>query len=245
MQELMTSCFAIDSYCEHEQSVFNDSGLSGNVICTKRPREIPFMRWAMAVNPDLYVIYVLRDPRDVVVSRHKKAAGQFYTSLKVWKESEKCRSGLLGHKRFLVVTYEDMVGKPELVQRAIEGFLPFLQKKADFSHFHQHAKPSGSTAAALNGLRPLDVSRVSVWQQYLPRLKAQFQRYGDISSDLVALGYESDGTWLEVLEGVEADNVESVMDDNYLPVFSLKMRWRVFRKVFFYALAGLFSRGVR
>lgn len=242
MQELMTTCFEIDDFCDHERSIFRASDFKGDVVCTKNPREIPYVSWLLRCNPELYVIYVLRDPRSVVCSKHKKDPDNYYSSLKVWQESEALRSALVGHSRFLTVKYEDLVSTPDCVQKEIEDYMPFLQRKCAFSDFHKFAQPSELTLRALNGLRPIDNKRVSGWQEHLPRLKAQLNRYGNISSELIQLGYEADRQWEQVLSGVDAAFEKSVLDETYRSVNSLKMKYRVFRKVFYYACELWFQR---
>jgi hypothetical protein len=37
-------------------------------------------------DPELYVIYVLRDPRDVICSRHGKDKSMYYSNIRLWRE---------------------------------------------------------------------------------------------------------------------------------------------------------------
>jgi len=238
----MTTCFHIDDYCDHEQSIFRSAGMKGEVVCTKNPTEVPYMPWALKINPSLYVIYVLRDPRGVIVSKHKRSPDTYYSSLGVWQEYDSYRKHLMRHERFLVVKYEDLVSNPDQVQCSIRSFLPFLNQKCLFSEFHQYAAPSESTTNAMNGLRPISTDRLKGWQMHLPRVKAQLERFGDISDDLVELGYESDSAWKQQLEGVEAKSYESVLDKKLRPSFSLKMKYRIFRKMVVYTFERLLGR---
>jgi len=236
----MTTCFQVDDYCDHEQSLFRSSGRRGRVVCTKNPRETPYMPWALRVNPRLFVIYVLRDPRGVIVSKHKKFPDSYYSNLQIWKENEVYRKRLEQHKRFLVVKYEDLVSEPDNVQERIEAFLPFLKKKSLFSSFHLHATPSESTSVALGGLRPISSNRLREWENHLPRIRAQLERFGDVSSELVDLGYESDLAWKERLDAVEPNHFDSLADKTYRSVWTWKMQYRIFRKVAVYAFNRLF-----
>jgi hypothetical protein len=242
LQELMTTCFRIDDFCAHERSIFRTAGMHGGVVCTKNPREVPYMPWTLRLNPDLYVIYVLRDPRSVIVSRHKQFPDQYYSNLRVWREFESYRRRLEGHKRFLVVKYEELVTAPDAVQENIKLLLPFLEERCAFSEFHRHARPSERTARALNGLRPVAADRLLEWQKHLPRVKAQLQRFGDVSTELVALGYESDPKWEDQLGDVEPMYVDSVLDKTWRSMSTFKMQYRVFRKVLVYAVERLLHR---
>jgi len=242
LQELMTTCFHVDNYCGHEQSIFRSAGMTGEVVCTKNPSEVPYMPWALKVNPNLYVIYVLRDPRAVVVSKHskhKQSPDMYYSCLGVWKNYEAYRKRLMAHERFLVVRYEDLVSNPDHEQSRINSFLPFLDRKCSFSAFHEHAAPSESTTVAMNGLRPVSTGRLKGWQKHLPRLKAQLERFGNISDDLVELGYEPNAAWEQQLEGVVAASYDSVLDKRLKSLSSLKMKYRIFRKITVYILERL------
>ena len=244
LQELMTTCFRIDDFCAHERSIFRTAGMCGEVVCTKNPREVPYMPWALRLNPDLYVIYVLRDPRSVIVSRHKQSPGQYYSSLKVWQEFESYRRRLEGHQRFLVVKYEDLVTMPDVVQERIRLLLPFLEQRCSFSEFHRYAQPSERTTRALNGLRPVSADRLLEWQKHLPRIKAQLERFGDISTELVALGYEPDSKWTDQLRDVKPRYFDSVLDETWSSVSTFKMKYRILRKVIVYALERLLHRSL-
>ena len=202
------------------------------------------MSWALRLNPDLYVIYVLRDPRSVIVSRHKQSPDQYYSSLRVWREFESYRKKLEGHKRFLVIKYEELVTAPDVVQERIRLLLPFLEEICLFSEFHCYAKPSERTTRALNGLRPISADRLMEWQKHLPRIKAQLERFGDISTELVALGYEPDSKWTDQLRDVKPRYFDSVLDETWRSVSTFKMKYRIFRKVVVYAVERLLRRGL-
>ena len=218
--------------------------MRGEVVCTKNPREVPYMPWTLRLNPDLYVIYVLRDPRSVIVSRHKQSPDQYYSSLGVWREYESYRRKLEGHKRFLVIKYEELVTAPDVVQERIRLLLPFLEERCSFSEFHRYARPSERTTRAMNGLRPISSDRLMEWKNHLPRVKAQLQRFGDISTELVALGYEPDAKWKDQLRDVEPQYVDSVLDKTWRPVSTFKMKYRMFRKVVVYAVERLLRRSL-
>ena len=63
--EAMVACFDIDLYCEHEARIFTPPPGPGRVFLTKAPRDILFAEEALAASPDMHVVYMLRDPRNV------------------------------------------------------------------------------------------------------------------------------------------------------------------------------------
>jgi hypothetical protein len=147
-----------------------------------------------------------RDPRDVVVSRHRQEPGKYWTNLRLWRESHLAAAKASDHPRFLTVRYEDLVADPERVQDWLMSKMPFLKRRANFSDFHRTARPSEKSLEALGEVRPISNDRVGAWRQHKPRLAAQILLHGPITKELIALGYEPDDAWLRELEGVAPVN---------------------------------------
>jgi hypothetical protein len=73
----MIACFEIDHYTRHEQRIFGPSPSEGNVFLTKSPKDVHVVGPFLRVNPHLSVICIVRDPRDVVTSKHGKDANRY------------------------------------------------------------------------------------------------------------------------------------------------------------------------
>lgn len=179
---------------------------------------------------DLYVIYMLRDPRDVVVSKHPWDKNKYWTNLKVWKMWTEMGRELKGHPRFIIVSYEELVSRPDAVQNVIAKRLPFLVKTCSFSVFYRKAKPSSYNLAALKGLRPVSTNSVGNWRNHKARLVNQLNKYGSISEDLIELGYESNDHWEKELIGVPPDPTPThpsvFLSEKYI---TRKLRWNKLR----------------
>lgn len=238
MQEMMVSCFEIDQHCEHERSVFKAQSLRSGVLCTKHPREMVYMPCVLHHNQDVVAIYVVRDPRDVVVSHHRKHPGRYYSNLRFWLEAERSARQLRGNPRFVVVRYEDLVTDPDRVQQDIERAMPFLRRRHAFSEFHLHARISEQSALALNGVRPVDSGSIGRWRQHLERVAAQIRHHGDIADMLIQYGYEPDRRWQSMLPENPVWH-DSVIPDDLSLFERLRMAWRVRRKCINYSLAAL------
>ena len=154
---------------------------------------------------NLYAIYMLRDPRDMVVSRHGADAKRYWASLKYWKTYTPYARRLDSHSRFIMVRYEDLVAQPDAVQAHLMERMPFLVSRGPFSQYHELAQPSEAAMKALRGVRPVSSASVGSWRKHLPRVVGQLQRHGSITEDLIAYGYEEDDTWERELEGIEPD----------------------------------------
>lgn len=55
-----------------------------------------------------WVICMMRDPRDVVVSRHGKKLEDYWAELDLWKEMLVHYRCVASHPRFITVRYEDL-----------------------------------------------------------------------------------------------------------------------------------------
>jgi hypothetical protein len=87
--------------------------------------------------------------------------------------------------------------------------IPFLEKDANFSEYHEAASPSSSSERALRGVRPISDSSVGRWRSHPSRVKRQIEVHGDLTRDLIKYGYEEDDSWKEALSGVDPECSES------------------------------------
>ena len=99
--ELLVNCFRVDGFAEYVMSVFKEPKLNFSDFCSKNPRDILSVRALLNLNPDLWIIHMERDPRDVIVSRHLKDADKYWTNLGRWKSRRKVVKKIGVHPRFL------------------------------------------------------------------------------------------------------------------------------------------------
>lgn len=243
MTELMVNGFAIDGYAEHETSIFHRPVEPFRVFCSKWPHDIDVIRPLLAIDRHLWVIFMLRDPRDVVVSRHPQDPGVYYTNLGLWKRYAGIARRLQSHPRFRIVRYEDLVNEPDEVQVRLARWLCFLEVRASFSDYHRSARPSGRSDLALRGVRPIDARSVGRWRQHKPRIAAQLRLHGSITDELLEMKYERDDAWLAELAGVEADHFESKYPDHRSRMSRVRRSFRRYKNVLKYALGR--SRRIR
>ncbi|MEN0000498.1 MAG: sulfotransferase family protein [Pseudomonadota bacterium] len=207
LAESMAVCFDIDHCEEHERGFSNLKRARGTYL-TKRPSDLNLIEPRLRLDRRFWAICLMRDPRDVIVSRHGKNRDQYWAPLRIWKSRLQLYHRLYNHPRFLAIRYEELVSRPDRVQRRIEAAMPFLTRKADFSEFHQLAKPSDASIKALGDVRPINPSSIGNWRQNTARVAGQIALHGSISEELVELGYEKDDQWMGLLEGVEPDTRE-------------------------------------
>lgn len=205
LHEAMVTCFGVDRHYDHEIRFNRVTATDGQFVITKRPKDTMYMPGVIDDDPELFVIYLLRDPRDVIVSRHGKDDSIYYANIRLWRQMHAYAKKMYGHERFLVLRYEDFVRDPDAAQASILERFPWLAKLHHFSEYHEYARVSQKSATAMHGVRPIAPTSVGVWTRYPGRIKAQQIRHGSLTPDLIECGYEASADWECVLDGVEPD----------------------------------------
>ncbi len=206
MFELLKTCFDIDCHSQHEDKITAWSPEECETFLTKKPSDTLRVGPFLLVNPDLHVIYMLRDPRDVITSKHGSDPNRYWAGLRFWNLYTKYGDKLKYHPRFTPIKYENLVRCPDCTQSKISDKIPSLKRTAKFSNYHEVADPSESSKDAMRGVRPISSSSVGRWRDHLPRVKSQIELHGEITNDLIKYGYEKDESWKSVLpEKVEEE----------------------------------------
>ena len=229
MAESMIACFAIDAFDDHEARVFN-LRRDSEIYLSKWPGEMLSVRRRLRFDRHFHVICMLRDPRDVVTSRHGRDMERYWAPLRLWKRNYRHAKAMLHHPRVIHVRYEDLVAEPDRVQAEIALRLPFIRKTGAFTDFHRRARPAAAALTALGGVRAFSADRIGNWRRHLPRLAGQLNQHGPITAELIELGYEPDSSWLATLDGIEPDVAPS-----HWPEASRRSLRRTIRGAFNYA----------
>jgi hypothetical protein len=222
MCELLINCFEITASERHEQSIFEKPPPDTDLFCSKNPGDVSVMPALLRIDPNLWVINMVRDPRDIVVSRHGKAPDKYWCGLRHWKTGLPAVRKARTHPRFVNVRYEDLVRRPQRVQTMLLDRVPFLRKTAEFRDYDRFSRPSAKTREALRELRPIDTRSIGAWRQHKPRVVAQIALHGSVDADLIEFGYEPDDSWHRELEGIVPDNGQSNWPERVSPW----RRWR-------------------
>jgi hypothetical protein len=223
LAEMMIACFDIDVHTEHEDSIYTWPPCRGNIFLTKKPRDILVIEPILRIMRKLYVIYMVRDPRDMIVSKHRREPERYWANLQFWKTYTSYGRRLQSHPRFISVRYEDLVMQPDQIQNYLMKRMPFLIKKTSFNRYHEISQPSKDSLIALGGVRPASLSSIGNWRKHLSRVAGQIQLHGSISKDLIAYGYEQDDAWEKELEGIAPD----LRASHFPEIFTVKRlkRW--------------------
>lgn len=202
MMELISTCFCNDGFCSHEMSIFEEPEGTPELFFSKQPSDIKYLSRIFSRDPNLYVIFLIRDPRAVIASRHSSHSDVYFCNYRVWEECYTAATGFLGHPRFLSVRYEDLTRNSDGIQAKIQERFPFLVCEHPFSEYQDFARPSQEAMNAMNGVRAVSAERIRGWREHLPRIKEQLQKYPEMVQVLIDSRYEADNEWTEELEGV-------------------------------------------
>jgi len=201
--EMIATCFRHDDHCEHEQSIFVPVDTDGNALyLSKKPSDITHIDEIFRADPNLYLIYVRRDPRAVITSIHPTRSDIYYASFERWLRYERAVAPLAQHPRFHLIAYEQLVSEPDIVQADLATKFPFLESLHLFSKFHEYAQSSEKAQISLKGLRPISQDGINAWQGHLPRIRFQLDRYPELKQVVRKYGYESKDDWLLQLQDI-------------------------------------------
>lgn len=203
--EMMAASFGWDGLARHEMHLGERPDREVDRLLTKSPGDLFILGRALRDDPVLQAVIVLRDPRDVIVSRHRRMPGHYWTNMVSFRRNLAAYEALRTHPRVVIVRYERLVLEPDDVQRDIEGALDGLVRRTAFSNYVETARPTPDAERALGSVRPVSTSRVGAWRDHLPRMMAQERKFGPIGPLLDRLGYR-DPDWPACLSGVAGDN---------------------------------------
>jgi Sulfotransferase family len=231
LHEVMVTCFRVDRHYDHEVRFNLVSADGAQVVVSKRPKDTMYMPSVIDSDPELYVIYLLRDPRDVICSRHGKDRSVYYSNIRLWRQMHGFAKKMFGHDHFLEIRYEDFVRDPDATQLRIQRKFPWLEKLHSFSDYHNYATVSEKSATAMHSVRPIAPTSIGVWTRHPGRVKAQQLLHGSLSPDLIECGYESSAAWERVLDGVEPDTSRSLYPEKLRFWRKLSQHINALRKV--------------
>jgi hypothetical protein len=166
----------------------------GWVAAKRTPHCADHLSADLAAVADIWIVDIVRDPRDVVTSRLAKWPG-YYCDFPRWKRDVGAAGRLRGrHLRLLHVRYEQLVTAGDAIQRGLADILG-LRTRVPFSRFPAvvPADISEQAQAALGGVRPLSGDRIGRWRDDVAsrrRVAEQLHAHPHMEILLQAAGYE-------------------------------------------------------
>ena len=147
----------------------------GKIIVGKFPKKASKLsKWLN--NEDLGVVYMMRDPRDVLVSSHWLKPNKYWVQPKRWIETAKIAHEYQNHDRVHVVKYESLLLNSDAVQKEISDKFGMEINHSFEQCYEKFNSDDDVNMNNMNGARPLDTSRIGNWakdpkkQSYIGRV---------------------------------------------------------------------------
>lgn len=152
---------------------------------------------------NLRLIDIVRDPRDVLTSRHHSKPDDYYVDYERWLQHHEEMEWLKERwDKLLQVKFENLLREPDRVQTQISNFLN-LEKKASFSNYPEFIEKSSlpeDQRKALKGFRELNPDKIGRWRETDPEyILEQTRKHPELLDLLREYEYESDDSWQEEL----------------------------------------------
>jgi len=113
-------------------------------------------------HPEIAVVWMLRNPLDVLTSKRRKARNFYVHPYRV-TASLNLYNQFRDEPQVLSVRYEDLVARPSEVQRQITERFD-LQVSRPFADCHEHFPGFRQNLEALKSIRPIDAKSVEKWK---------------------------------------------------------------------------------
>lgn len=168
-------------------------------VVAKRARDASILR--ECVEQGFWVIWMTRDPRDVVVSIYSGDKNRFRVDFPRWYLSQQRVARIAGYSKLLMVSFEKLLKDPETLQIMIENSIG-LKRIRSFNECWRYFDTfeTNPNIKALNSVRPMDSSVIGGWKRFQDRITKTVELYPEILDCLIDLGYETDRLWLQKTE---------------------------------------------
>jgi hypothetical protein len=145
---------------------------------------------------DVRFVLTVRDPRSILTSVHGNRPGDYYVRPCEWPAYYEHVRYAQQFDDVVTVEYEDLICHSAEVQRRLTDLIGW-HVHLPFDQFHTAASPQFDSGA-LNGLRPLDSTRVASWSQekHRDRICQVLRELPELPEYLIETGYESDTRWV-------------------------------------------------
>ncbi|MGD2124847.1 MAG: sulfotransferase [Desulfobacteraceae bacterium] len=177
---------------------------------SKRPNDIHRVR-VIYKKLDPYFIYMIRDPRDCLVSWKQSKNNYHIISFNEWLRNllfaESSKS-----TKLIFLRFEDMIRDPIQTQNHLLERVEGLEKLHDLDQCYRYidrdspvtqqlSHDSGPTMSS-ETIRPIDPSVIGSWRHHKLRVREQLKQFPEMQAVLEKYGYEEDDSWQNSLEDV-------------------------------------------
>lgn len=169
--------------------------LKEKYIATKHPIDFRHLNKITDTFNNPFIIFLLRDPRDVIVSEHFKNKGHYLINYPTWADAIN-QYEKFNYENKMLIHYEELIKDPGLIQKQLAKSLD-LEIKSDFNNFHNNVTHTHEDIKSLGGIRPIDPknSGKHMRPEHFNRIKEQLLSHPAMSEQLIKYGYAIDRQW--------------------------------------------------
>ena len=152
------------------------------------------------------LIYLVRDPRDVLTSKHKLHPKQYYVDFQTWQYSiragEYLQQQLKGDSGLMVLRYEDLVQRIDQVEERLKSTFglqlrPDVASLGDLEKYLDNQARSSKMVQYMHQLRNFDPSSINKWKndpekcEYLKAIWEDPTKRRELETFMKKYGYPS------------------------------------------------------
>ena len=146
----------------------------------------------------LKTIIMIRDPRDVLSSKHPDTGDlKYFQETDQWKQIHTAVMRYRNDPEVFLLRYEELVTDPDAVQARIDAFTGEKSERR-YADAHKVERPDFD-APPLMGVRPVEKSGIGRWSkpEHRQRIEEILKLVPELPQILIDLGYEPDTSWLQ------------------------------------------------
>jgi hypothetical protein len=142
----------------------------------------------LRANPDVKVLWMLRDPRDILTSIHANQPEKYYVTPDRLIKSLQLYGQFKDEPQVLTVRYEELVGNPDAMQGKISQFCQLAESRK-FVEAYKFFPRFGENVRAMHSIRPIDTNSVQKWRSNPAHQKHLEQVFAG-HPEIISLGRE-------------------------------------------------------
>ena len=146
----------------------------------------------LRANPDVKILWMLRDPRDILTSIHANQPDKYYVTPDRLIKSLQLYLQFKDEPQVMAVRYEELVGNPDAMQVKISQFC-HLTESRKFVEAHKFFPRFKENVRAMHSIRPIDTNSVQKWRTnpaHLKYLQQTLSAHPEISTLARDCGYD-------------------------------------------------------
>lgn len=146
----------------------------------------------LRANPGVKVLWMLRDPRDVLTSIHADQPGKFYVLPERLIRSLQLYGQFKNEVQVLTIRYEELVTNPEAIQARVAQTFNLTERRS-FAAAYKFFPRFYENVRAMHSIRPIDTNSLHKWRNnpaYQEYLQQVFTDYPGLIPLARECGYE-------------------------------------------------------